>query len=38
MTFVSYILQEAFVYTVPAVHYSMRVALFPMGSMASRDI
>lgn len=38
MTFVSYSLQEAFVYTVLAVHYSTGIALLPMGSLACRVV
>lgn len=38
MTFVSYSLQEAFVYTVRAVHYSTGIALLPMGSLACRVV
>lgn len=38
MTFVSYSLQEAFAYTVLAVHYSTGIALLPMGSLACRVV
>lgn len=38
MTFVSYSLQEAFAYTVLAVHYSTGIALLPMGSLACRFV